>query len=229
MQKPALMIFAAGFGTRMGAVTKTTPKPLIHVAGRALIDHALAVARAAGITKIVVNLHHLGHQIEAHLASQDITLVWERGEILETGGGLKAAMPHLGAGPVLLLNSDAVWTGDNPLSQLLEKWDAQRMDALLLMAPREHALGHAGTGDFLLADDGRITAWAKGAAAPIYLGAQIVNPNAVRDWPERVFSMTKIWDQYITTGRAYGTLHRGGWCDVGTMEGVAVAERLLNV
>lgn len=229
MQNPTLMIFAAGFGTRMGAITKTVPKPLIKVAGSALIDHALQVARGAGVRTIVINLHHLGQQIEAHLGKQDLMLLWERDQILETGGGLKAALPHLGSGPVLLLNSDVVWTGQNPLVQLLANWDSRKMDALLLMATKENALGHKGTGDFVLDADGRITEWAKGKPAPVYLGAQMINPAAVRDWPEKVFSMTRIWDHYIAKGRAYGTMHQGGWCDVGTPDGIALAEGLLNV
>lgn len=223
-----LMIFAAGFGTRMGALTKTQPKPLVRVAGRALIDHALAAAHAAGIGKIVVNTHYLAAQIAQHLAGQDILILHEKDQILETGGGLKAALPMLGPGPVLLLNSDAVWTGQNPLTQLCAAWDGARMDALLLMAPPESATGHTGTGDFILAPNGQISR-AKGAAAPIYLGAQILNPARVAQHPENVFSLGVIWDQYIAQGRAYGLMHQGGWCDVGNPEGIILAERLLDV
>lgn len=228
MQKPPLMIFAAGFGTRMGDVTKTTPKPLIRVAGRALIDHALDVARQARVGQIVINLHHLGAQIEQHLAGQDVTRLWERPQILETGGGLKAALPLLVAGPVLLLNSDAVWTGQNPLAQLMAQWDGTKMDALLLLTPYQNAHGHSGGGDFRLGADGRIS-WDKGGQGPVYLGAQMLNPAVVRDYPETVFSLVKIWDKLIAKGRAYGILHQGGWCDVGTPQGVAMAERLLDV
>ena len=222
------MIFAAGFGTRMGALTKTTPKPLIQVAGRALIDHALAVAHGAGAQKIVVNLHYLGAQIEAHLAGQDIAFSWEKEVILETGGGLRAALPLLGDGPILLLNSDAVWTGENPLTQLLAAWDAKKMDALLLLAPRRKALGHSGTGDFLISPDGRLS-WAKGREAPVYLGAQILKPETLADVPQNVFSLLLIWEKLVAKGRAYGTLHTGGWCDVGSPSGIAAAERLLRV
>lgn len=223
-----LMIFAAGFGTRMDALTKTTPKPLISVGGRALIDHALDVARGAGAAKIVINLHYLGEQIAAHLAGQDVAFSWERGQILETGGGLRAALPLLGDGPVMLLNSDAVWTGQNPLTQLLAAWDSAKMDALLLLTPPAQAHGHTGTGDFLLDDQGRISR-AKGRPAPIYLGAQILNPAPLQDIPETVFSLGRVWDIAIDKGRAYGMMHQGGWCDVGTPQGVGVAEKVLNV
>ena len=222
------MIFAAGFGTRMGALTKSMPKPLIPVAGRALIDHALAVARGAGVGKIVVNLHYLGDQIAAHLAGQDIALSWEREQILETGGGLRAALPLLGQGPVLVLNSDAVWTGQNPLTQLLAAWDGRKMDALLLLAQRSDALGHSGTGDFLVDADGRLSR-AKGREAPIYLGAQIIDPQALGDVAQNAFSLGLIWDKLIAKGRAFGTFHNGGWCDVGSPDGIAIAERLLRV
>lgn len=222
------MIFAAGFGTRMGALTRNTPKPLIRVAGRALIDHALDVARGAGAKKIVINLHYLGEQIAAHLAGQDVEFSWETSQILETGGGLREALPRLGAGPVLLLNSDAVWTGQNPLTQLMTAWDSAKMDALLLLTPRAQALGHTGAGDFHLAADGRI-ARAGGQSAPIYLGAQIVNPTLLNAFAERAFSLGKVWDAAIDKDRAYGMMHQGGWCDVGTPQGIAMAEKVLNV
>ena len=107
-QSRALMIFAAGFGTRMGALTATQPKPMIQVAGRPLIDHALDLAVASAADPVVVNLHYLGDQLAAHLAGRPVRLSWEREKILETGGGLRHALPLLGPGAVATLNSDAV-------------------------------------------------------------------------------------------------------------------------
>ena len=225
MRPLPLMLFAAGFGTRMGALTAQRPKPLIEVAGRPLIDHALELAEAAGISKIVVNLHYLGAQIAHHLRHRDIALSWERDLILETGGGLKAALPLLGDGPVLTLNTDAVWSGQNPLAQLLTAWDPARMDALLLLLPAERALGHSGNGDFLLATDGRISR-ANGSKAPIYLGAQILKTQGLNAISEPVFSLNRLWDIAISDNRAYGLIHQGGWCDVGRPEGIALAESL---
>lgn len=222
------MIFAAGFGTRMGALTKDTPKPLIRVGGRALIDHALALRGPAQIEKTVINLHYLGEQIEQHLAGQDVVFSWERDQILETGGGLRAALPLLGDDTVLLLNSDAVWTGANPLTQLLAAWQPDRMDSLLLLLARKDVLGHTGVGDFILAPDGRISR-AKGQVAPIYLGAQIQKVSSVLAIPETVFSIGQVWDVQIAAGRAFGIIHQGGWCDVGTAAGIAIAQGLLNV
>lgn len=222
------MMFAAGFGTRMGALTRDQPKPLVRVAGKPLLDHALEVAGAAGVTRIVVNLHYLGTQIEAHLAGRDIGLSWEHGQILETGGGLKAALPLLGEGPVLTLNTDAIWTGYNPLTQLLAAWDPDRMDALLLLLPAKNAKGHGGKADFCVAPDGQIRR-ALGPEGMVYLGAQIIKTSSLTAVSETVFSLNLLWDQMITTGRAYGLEHQGGWCDVGRPEGIAEAEAMLNV
>ena len=219
------MLFAAGFGTRMGSLTANRPKPLIEVAGKPLIDHALNLAESAGITKIVVNLHYLGDQIATHLQNRATLLSWERNQILETGGGLKAALPLLGDGPVLTLNTDAVWSGQNPLTQLLTAWDPAKMDALLLLLPAENALGHSGNGDFLLDHHGRIYR-ANGFTAPIYLGAQILKTQGLSAISEPVFSLNRLWDIAIANNRAYGLIHQGGWCDVGRPEGIALAESL---
>lgn len=219
------MLFAAGFGTRMGALTQNRPKPLIEVGGKPLIDHALALARSAGVAKIVVNLHYLGAQIAAHLHGSDIQLSWETEQILETGGGLRAALPLLGVGPVMTLNTDAVWSGQNPLTQLLAAWDPAKMDALLLLLPSDRALGHTGHGDFLLDPAGRISR-ANGADAPVYLGAQILKTEGLSAITEPVFSLNRIWDISIANNRAFGLIHQGGWCDVGRPEGIALAETL---
>lgn len=219
------MLFAAGFGTRMGTLTANTPKPLIKVAGKPLIDHALTLVDAAKVGKTVVNLHYLGDQIARHLQGRDIALSWEHTQILETGGGLKAALPLLQADTVFTLNTDAVWSGQNPLIELRAAWDPEKMDALLLLLPADKALGHSGKGDFLLTPDGRISR-AAGAAAPIYLGAQILKTQGLTAVTEPVFSLNLLWDQAIAQGRAYGLLHQGGWCDVGHPEGIALAETL---
>lgn len=224
----ALMLFAAGFGTRMGALTATRPKPLIKVAGRALLDHALDLVQSAGVGRIAVNLHYLGDQIAAHLANRpDIALSWERERILETGGGLRHALPHLGEGPVFTLNSDAVWTGPNPLETLRSAWRPQ-MGALLLLAPPERLRGHSGLGDFLMDAEGRLSRCPKGASGLVYLGAQIIVPGGLRDIPDPVFSLNLLWDRMIGEGRAFGVLHPGGWCDVGRPEGIAEAEAMLR-
>lgn len=223
-----LMLFAAGFGTRMRPLTDARPKPLINVGGITLLDHALGAARGAGVSRIVINVHYLGEQIEAHLHDSDIALSWERDTILDTGGGLKAALPLLGAGPVLTLNTDAVWTGANPLAQLMGAWDHDKMDVLFLLLPAKQARSATGRSDFTMDAGGRVT-WAKGAEGYLYLGAQIIAPDLLETDTQPVFSLHGPWTRAMQAGRAYGIVHQGDWCDVGHPEGIAEAEGMLRV
>ncbi|MBC7677131.1 MAG: nucleotidyltransferase family protein [Rhodoferax sp.] len=223
----ALMLFAAGFGTRMGALTAERPKPLLTVGGQTLIDHALDIADAAGIQNKVVNLHYHGEQIARHLAHRvGISLSWERAEILETGGGLRAALPLLGKGPVYTLNPDVVWTGLNPLTQLRDAWNPIAMDALLLLLPVKSVRGRVGPADFALAPDGRITR-AGSTGQHLYIGAQIIHTGGLAAIPDVAFSVNRLWDQMIADNRAYGLIYPGDWCDVGTPQGLIDAEILL--
>jgi MurNAc alpha-1-phosphate uridylyltransferase len=220
------MLFCAGFGTRMGALTAHRPKPLIPVAGKPLIDHALEVALAAGVTRVVANLHYQGAQLADHLAGK-AALSWERDGILETGGGLKAALPLLGPGPVLTLNTDAVWTGANPLAQLMDAWDGGLMDVLFLTLPAASARSATGRSDFVLDADNRAT-WAQGRDGVLYLGAQIIHPRLVSGSSEVAFSLHGPWTVAIDAGRAFGVTHQGDWCDVGHPDGIAEAEQMLQ-
>lgn len=220
----AIMIFAAGFGTRMGALTADRPKPLIEVAGRPLIDHALDLAKGAGIGKIVANVHYLPGQMISHLAPFDITISDERDEILETGGGLKKALPLLGQGPVITLNSDAVWTGGNPITRLKSAWDPTRMDALMALVPRENAIGYTRKGDFVLDADGRLTP----GEGLVYTGCQIIKTELFEQREKSCFSMWDIWQSMLDQGRMFGLLHDGAWCDVGHPGGIKLAENLLE-
>jgi MurNAc alpha-1-phosphate uridylyltransferase len=219
----ALMIFAAGLGRRMAPLTDRLPKPLISVAGRPLIDHALAISRAAGFRRIVVNSHYLGEMLESHLAGRDVNVLREP-VLLETGGGLKAALNVLGPGPVATLNSDAVWAGANPLTELLAAWEPERMEALVLLSEPSRAEAHPGSGDFARDADGQITR----PGPLIYPGAQILWPDRVAQRPETVFSMNLAWDAMIAADGLYGTVYSGHWCDVGRPEGIATAERMLR-
>jgi MurNAc alpha-1-phosphate uridylyltransferase len=222
------MIFAAGFGTRMGALTARRPKPMIEVAGRPMIDRALDLGRAAGCTPVVVNLHYLGQQIADHLTGCGVRLSWERDAILETGGGLRHALPQLGEGPVLTLNPDVIWTGPNPLVRLAEAWDPARMEVLVMLGPAAD-VRPGGPADFALDGQGRISRHAvSGGAGYLYLGAQMLRPDRLAEIPETAFSLNRFWDDCIGRGTAFGLLHPGGWCDVGRPEGIALAEALLR-
>lgn len=215
---PPLMLFAAGLGTRMGALTADRPKPMVEVAGRPLIDHALEVARDAGIARIVANTHYLPDRL---VLPPDVAISHEP-VLLETGGGLRAALPLLGAGPVMTLNTDAVWTGANPLAQLLGAWDPDRMDGLLLLLPKARATGYRGAGDFT---EGPVL---RRGTATAYLGAQILKPDGLAAIPDSAFSLNLLWDRMIAAGRLHGIVHDGGWCDVGRPDSIPLAEALLH-
>lgn len=221
----ALMLFAAGFGTRMGALTQDRPKPMVEVAGRPLIDHALSLAQAAGISRIVANVHYLPDQVRDYLTPRGIAISDESDAILETGGGLRKALPLLGEGPVFTLNTDAVWTGADIVAKLRAAWDPARMDALLMLVPTQRAVGHRGAGDFSLAPDGRITR----GAGYVYTGLQILNPAGLEEIADPAFSLNVLWDRILREGRAYGLVHEGAWCDVGRPESIALAEDMLRV
>lgn len=220
MTPRALMLFAAGLGTRMGALTATRPKPLVEVAGRPLIDHALTLAQEAGVGPVVVNTHYRAAQLAAHLQGRDLHISHEP-ELLDTGGGLKAALPRLGPGPVFTLNSDAVWTGPNPLALLRAAW-RPGMKALLLVIPRGRAHGRQGGGDFALGADGRLTP----GGEMVYTGAQILCTAALARMPAGAFPMHRLWED--AGGAMFGLVHPGGWCDVGHPGGIAAAEAMLG-
>jgi MurNAc alpha-1-phosphate uridylyltransferase len=217
------MVFAAGFGTRMGALTQSRPKPMIPVAGQPLIDHALNLVEGQGFDPIVVNLHYLPDQIRAHLQHRNIQFADETQEILETGGGLKAALPMLGAGPVVTMNTDAAWAGPNPVPLLTEAWDPEKMDALLMCVPLENAVGHLGQGDFVLTD-GRLS---RGPGL-VYSGVQIIKTDLLEQIPQRAFSLNLLWNQMLAKDRVFGLSYPGKWCDVGHPEGIALAEQMLR-
>lgn len=226
MRPEAAMIFAAGLGTRMGALTRERPKPLVEVGGRPLIAHALALVRGAGIGRIVVNVHAHAAMMRGWLAANapDVLISDEAAERLETGGGLKRALPLVGNGPVVTLNADMVWSGPNPVAALRAAWEPG-MGALLSLVPRPAAVGHGGPGDFFLGPDGRLVR--RGAAARaeyVYAGAEVIDTGALAGFDAGVFSLNPVWDALAARGRLRGLVHAGGWADVGTPEGIALAE-----
>ncbi|NNM71209.1 nucleotidyltransferase family protein [Enterovirga sp. DB1703] len=225
------MVLAAGLGKRMRPVTETRPKPLVEVGGRALIDHALGRLAEAGLTRVVVNVHYLPDMIEAHLAGRtdlDVTISDERDALLETGGGIKRALPLLGP-EFLVLNSDSLWTERETknLARLMETWRPQDMDVLLLLAPRK-SLGYDGLGDFNMDAGGRLTRRAYGALAPhVYAGAAILKASLFDDAPNGAFSLNLLFDRAIEAGRLYGLPLEGEWLHVGTPEAIGQAEARL--
>lgn len=216
------MLFAAGFGTRMGALTKARPKPLVEVAGRALIDHALTIVEGAGCAPVVVNAHYRADQLARHLAGRDIRISRETPEVLDTGGGLRAALPLLEEKVCHTLNTDAVWVGPNPLTLLRQAW-AGGPGALLLVVPISRAHGRTGPGDFSIAPNGTL----RRGGDLIYTGAEIIDTRALDTVPDRVFSLSRVWDALAGEGRLRGLVYPGHWADVGHPGGIAEAEEML--
>ncbi|MFK7941640.1 MAG: nucleotidyltransferase family protein [Paracoccaceae bacterium] len=234
MTKPnAVMILAAGFGTRMGALTRAMPKPLLRANDRALLDHTLDHCTAAGVRRAVINLHYLGDQIRTHLAGRDtpeITFSDEQPEILETGGGVVHALPLLGPAPFYVMNSDAVFAGPNPMDALAASWDPSEMDVLLLLVPRAETVAYTRPGDFFLEGNG-LAPRRRGDATTadyVYTGAQIIAPKALAEAPSGPFSMNIVWDRLLSSGRLAATTLPGPWVDVGTPEGLDAATEVLR-
>jgi MurNAc alpha-1-phosphate uridylyltransferase len=230
------LVLAAGLGTRMRPITDTLPKPLVRVGGRALIDHALDRLPSAGIENAVVNVHHLADLVEAHVggrARPRIAISDERETLLETGGGAKKALGLLaasGGGPFVILNSDSLWIdgGRDNLASLVEAWDPERMDILLLLASVATSLGYDGRGDFLMQPDGRLTRRPEREVAPfVYAGVAVLKPELFAETPDGPFSLNLLFDRAIAQGRLHGLRLDGEWLHVGTPESIPAAEERL--
>ena len=237
MTKPpskSAMVLAAGLGTRMRPLTGTMPKPLVKVAGRALLDHVLDRLSDAGVERAVVNVHHFAEQIIGHVAARTrpkIVISDERGVLLDTGGGVVKALPELGPAPFYHLNADTIWIdGVKPnLARLAEAFDPQSMDALLLLAPTAGSIGYDGRGDFTMATDGRLQARPERDVAPfVYAGAAILAPALFADAPKGGFSLIELFGRAAATGRLSGLRLEGLWMHVGTPEAVAAAETAIR-
>ncbi len=225
------MVLAAGLGLRMRPLTDDRPKPLVELAGRTLLDRALDRLGEAGAATIVVNSHYFGEMVAAHLAGRDGIILSPEVDLLETGGGVKLALPHLGGGAFFAVNSDAVWR-DGPapaLRRMAGVWDDSAMDALLLFVP----IGKSGMadhpGDYHQETDGRARRRAEGEAAPfLFGGVQILHSRLFENSPVGPFSLNLLWDRAQAAGRLHGIRHDGEWYHVGTPAELAAAERALG-
>lgn len=228
------MVLAAGMGSRMHPITDKMPKPLVKVVGKPLIDHVLDRLAAAGVARAVINVHHFAEQMQRHLAARarpQVVISDEHGLLLGTGGGVKKALPELGDAPFFLINSDTLWIdGVKPnLRRLADAFDAQAMDALLLLAPTAGSTGYAGRGDFTMAPDGRLQKRGERAVAPfVYAGAAIFSPALFADAPAGEFPLTLLFDRAEQAGRLHGLRLEGLWMHVGTPEAVALAEAAIK-
>ena len=224
------MVMAAGHGTRMRPLTDDRPKAMVEVAGRPLVDHTLDRLVAAGVRRAVVNVHAFADLLEAHVRGRtDIEVVVsdERSELLETGGGLVKALPLLGADPVFVCNIDAVWVEWEPvLPAMMEAWDADAVDELFLLAPREHCLGFHGAGDFEMR--GNTLSRRSGDTAPwVYAGVEILKPRLAAHHPVERFSRNRIWDEQLQNNRVAGLPLPAYWMHVGDPEARRAAEAVL--
>lgn len=229
------MVLAAGFGTRMRPLTLTTPKPLIKVAGKSLLDYGFDRLREANVETAVVNGHYLANQIEAWCAKQQSPKAIfsnEHDAILDTGGGIVRALPLLGDKPFFVLNADCFWLdGKVPaLERLKQTWDDATMDCLLLVCDPKQTTGYDGKGDFVLDDQGRVSRRSARPDQPAYayIGGYLVHPRFFKDAPDGAFSTNVLWDRAITEKRLFGLAHDGHWLHVGTVEAIAEAEAHLN-
>jgi N-acetyl-alpha-D-muramate 1-phosphate uridylyltransferase len=228
------MVLAAGRGERMAPITKTIPKPLVAVDGKALIDHVLDRLADVGVERAVVNVHYLADQLERHLASRkrpQILISDEREKLLDTGGGVVKALGKLGTEPFFHVNSDTIWIdGVKPnLERLAEAFDPARMDALLLLAPVTTSIGYSGRGDFRMMPDGRLVRRAEREVAPfVYAGAAILAPALFANAPQGAYSLTRLFERAIEAGRLYGLRLEGLWMHVGTPDAIAIAESAIK-
>jgi len=224
------MVLAAGLGLRMRPLTLTRPKPLLSVAGRTLLDHALDRLAAAGVGTAVVNSHYLGDMIAAHLAgrTRPAIIVSPEPVVLETGGGVKAALAHFAGVPFLVANADILWL-DGPVPavrRLAAAWDPAVMDALLLLMPVARAHGYHGPGDFRLGADSRPIRRGTADSAPlVFAGVHITRPEAFVETPDGAFSANLVWNRAAAAGRLFGLVHDGDWFHVGTPGDLEATER----
>lgn len=229
------MILAAGLGTRMQPLTNDQPKPLVEVGGKALIDWVLDDLAAHDVTSTVVNVHYKAKMLKNHLAKREtprIVISDETEELLDTGGGVAAALPLFDDEHLLVTNSDALWGGGlgKALTALAAEWNDDAMDALILLAPMERAFGFDGAGDFFLNEDGTPARRRNHPTAPyVYAGTQIVHRRLFDDAPKNAFSFNVLWDAALKDGRLKAVLHDDDWYHVGTPDAVGPTGRALTL
>ena len=224
------MILAAGLGQRMRPLTDHTPKPLLPAAGKPLLDYHLERLAQAGISRVIINLAHLGEKIRAHVGDgrrYGLEVSYsEETEPLETGGALRQAMPLLGGEPFLLLNGD-VWCDVDLASFCQQPLSPGHLGHLLLVAnPEFHPQG-----DFAL--EGRQLVPDPEQRHPhryTFAGISLLRPELIQDYPQLryKFPLGEALRHNIGQGRISAQVHQGHWSDVGTPERLAALEQYLR-
>ncbi len=231
------MVLAAGLGLRMRPLTETTPKPLLLLHGRSLLDRALDRLAAAGVERAVVNAHWLADQVADALAARGAApprLVLQREEaLLKTGGGVARALPQLGDAPFAVVNGDSVWLdGPTPaLTRLAAAFDPARMDGLLLLVRSAQVEAEVGRGDFLMDPLGRLRRPKERELAPyVFAGVQILSPALFAGAPGggAPFSLNRLYDRAIAAGRLHALVHDGVWFHLSTPPDLDRAEAAMR-
>lgn len=225
------MVFAAGLGTRMRPITNHIPKPLVEIGGRTMLDHMLDRLAEGGVTRAIVNVHHLADQIETHLKGRtrpEIVISDEREKLLDQGGGIRKALPLIGDADFFICNTDAVWLEGphSTIAAMREAWRPAEMDILLLVAATSGSVGVDWPGDFHMAPGGRLTRRAeREVSAFVYAGVGIMRASLFADAQEDVFRLAPYFFRAAEAGRLHGLRLNGQWLHVGTPEAVEEAER----
>ena len=227
------MVLAAGLGKRMRPLTDTQPKPMLLLNGKPLIGHVMDRSVAAGVTRTVVNLHYLGHFIRDYLATEDrLEVIFsEEGVLLETGGGIKNALPLLGSEPFFVMNSDAFLLDgyEDTLVRLAREWKDDQMDGLLLLHSTVEGHGYDGKGDFIADPAGRLRRRPESEVSPwLFAGVQILHPRIFDGAEDGVYSLNVLFDKALKSDRLFGVVHNGEWFHIGTPEGLDEAEVFIN-
>ena len=231
------MVLAAGLGTRLRPITDTMPKPLVPIAGKPMIDYGLDALAEAGVKRAVVNVHHFAGQMTAHLAGRtapEIILSDETAQLMTSGGGLAKGLKLLGRAPVLVMNADLFWIGEEPgrktnLQRLADAFDPDSMDMLMLCVKLEDTTGHNGKKDFSMDGEGRLTRYGQESGNPVvYAGAIAMMPALLDDAPDDAFNLNIYFDRAIEKGRLYAIMLEGHWITVGTPEAIGAAEAVIG-
>ncbi len=246
----AAMVLGAGLGKRMRPLTDHVPKPMVALSGRPLIDHVLARLHEAGVSHVVVNVHYCADVLERHLRGRrqpQITISDERGDILDTGGGVAKALGltasraaaadaaevvNLDAAPFWIHNSDSVWIerdGLSVLDHMAATWDGDKMDCLLMLARTDEAIGYDGAGDFELGVDGRLARRQPEQTAPyVFAGVSIMRPQMFHEAPKGAFSLNLLWNKAMESRRLFGFCANAIWMHVGDPASLDLAERQMR-
>jgi N-acetyl-alpha-D-muramate 1-phosphate uridylyltransferase len=231
------MVLAAGLGTRMRPITNTIPKPLVKIAGKAMIDYALDALADAGVERAVVNVHHHADQMLEHLDAYkrlEIIISDEREVLMNNGGGLAKGLKLLDKGKVFVMNADLFWIGEKPgaptnLQRLAGFYDEDRMDMAMLCVGIEDTTGHNGKNDFGMAGDGRLARVGPSDPKPVvYAGAIAMHSSFLDDAPTDAFNLNIYFDKAIANGRLYGMMLDGHWLTVGTPDAIDDAEATIR-